>query len=302
MAGGEDRPASGRGPLLYGLVAIIVGVAAAIILGLTFGGGSSPGRASASPPLIAAGSAVPSAIGSSLAPASGPVASPISTDSGLPSATPGPSPTPKATPKPTPKPTPRPTPRPTPAPTPNTNPAFVSVTIPKTEDCTGGTAGTIHIAWKIKNASGVTLAIDGPGIYDSYQGTSGAVDVPFACSHQQLTHTYTLTTTGGSGPAATVKRTVTAAKPQIKTFVLGQPDCTSNNTVGIRFTYEIVAATGVELDYNTNGGVYNTYPGKRSSSNLMIQYDCSKGVQTFVLKTTGGFGPVATKQRIVSPQ
>jgi hypothetical protein len=143
----------------------------------------------------------------------------------------------------------------------------------------------------------VTLAIDGPGIYDSYQGTSGAVDVPFACSHQQLTHTYTLTTTGGSGPAATVKRTVTAAKAQIKTFVLGQPDCQSG---AITFTYEVVAATGVELDYNTNGAVYGTYAGKKSS--IVIQFDCSKGQQTFVLKTTGGYGPQATKQRTVSPQ
>jgi hypothetical protein len=173
----------------------------------------------------------------------------------------------------------------------------VTVTIPKTEDCTGGSAGTIHISWKIKNASGVTLAIDGPGIFDSYQGTSGAVDVPFACSHQQLSHQYTLTTTGGSGPAATFKRTVTATKPQIKTFVLGQPACTSNNSVGIMFRYEIVAATGVKL--TRDGAIQANYTGKTSSTGLTANYDCSKAQQTFVLTTTGGFGTEATKTIVV---
>jgi hypothetical protein len=175
----------------------------------------------------------------------------------------------------------------------------VSIGIPGTEDCTGGTAGTIHISWKIKNAGGVTLAIDGPGIFDSYQGTSGAVDVPFACSHQQLSHTYTLTTTGGSGPAAKITRTVTAAKPQILSFTLDQPACPSSNTgiVGIAFGYEIASATGVSL--KRDGAPYGDYSGKKSSSGLTVMYDCTKGSQTFVLTTTGGFGAEASKQIVV---
>ena len=285
MADGEDRVASSRGPLLYGLIAIVVGVAGAIIFGLTVGGGTSPAAATASPPQVAAGSAASSAVASALQSASSPVASPTALDSVLSSATPGPAPTSNPTPKPTTR------------PTPNTNPAFVSVTIPKTEDCTGSTAGTIQISWKIANASGVTLAIDGPGLFDSYEGRSRAVDVPFACSHQQLSHTYTLTTTGGSGPAARVKRTVTAAKPQIKTFVLGQPACPG--IVGITFQYAVAGATGVQLE--RDGAIYGTYSGKTSSDGLTVQYDCSKGPQTFVLTTTGGYGTEATTERVVQP-
>ena len=296
MAGGQDLPASGRRPLIYGLIAILVGVSGAIIFGLTLGGRTLPVAGTASPPTTAARSAVPSTIESPRAPL------PSSVESGgaQPSPTSGETPTPPPTPRPTAKPTPRPTARPTP----NTNPTFVSLSVPKTEDCTGGTAGTIHISWTIARATGVTLSIDGPGIYDTYQGKSRAVDVPFACSHQQLSHTYTFTTTGGSGPAARITKTVTAAKPVIKTFILGQPACPSSNTgiVYIAFTYEIAAATGVQLKRVGAAQPEGNFSGK-ARSGLMIQFDCSKGEQqTFVLTTTGGYGAEATKQLVVSQQ
>ena len=298
MAGGEDRPASGRGPLLYGVFAIVVGVSAAVVFGLTVGGGPAGGAASASPPPIAVGSATPSIAVSVEPSGSGPVTSPPA--SSAPLTTPTLSPTPAAVPTPTPAPTPRVTPKPTPkpTPTPNTNPTIVSFTVPKTEDCTGGSAGTIHISWKVANATGVTLSIDGPGIFDSYPGTSGATDLPFGCSHQQLTHTYTVTTTGGSGPAARITRTVTATKPQIKTFTLGQPACPGpSGSVGIAIGYEIVAATGATL--TRDGAVYTTYSTKTSSSNWTVVYECSNPSQTFALTTTGGYGTEATKTIVV---
>lgn len=305
MAAGEDRLAGGRGPLLYGIVAVLVGVAGAIIFGLAASGGASV-AASASPPAVAIGSAAPSMGESPLVSPVGTGASPLASESAQPTPTPAtappptlaptPAPTPVATPKTTPRPTPKPTPKPTP--TPNTNPRFVSLAVPKTEDCTGGSAGTIRISWKIANATGVTLSIDGPGLYDSYPGTTGTVDVPFGCSHQTLSHTYTVTTTGGSGPAARITRTVTAAKPQIKTFTLGQPNCPGpSGSVGIAITYEIVAATGSTL--TRDGAVYANYNGKTSSNGQTVVYECANPSQTFVLTTTGGYGTEATKQVIV---
>jgi hypothetical protein len=51
-----------------------------------------------------------------------------------------------------------------------------------------------------------------------------------------------------------------------------------------------------------DGVIQANYTGKKSVTNLMATYDCSKPQQTFVLTTTGGYGPQATKQRTVSPQ
>ncbi len=70
------------------------------------------------------------------------------------------------------------------------------------------------MTWSVRNATGITISIDPPGgLYDSY-GPSGATDqqndeVPFTCSTSPLQHTYYFTTTGGTGPAMTVKVTVT---------------------------------------------------------------------------------------------
>jgi hypothetical protein len=57
----------------------------------------------------------------------------------------------------------------------------------------------------VERASGVELAIDGPGKYDDYPPIA-TVEVPFACSESQ--HTYRITSIGGTGPAATMERVV----------------------------------------------------------------------------------------------
>jgi len=128
--------------------------------------------------------------------------------SALPSPTPSPTPTATPTPPPTPTPTPRPTPRPTPTPTPATEPEIVSFIAPETADCSTGVA-EVHLTWHVERATGVTISIDGPGIFDSYPPT-GEADLPFGCG-DETQHTYLLTTTGGTGPADTLERVITRA-------------------------------------------------------------------------------------------
>jgi len=300
MTRGEGHVATTRARLLPGLIAGVVGIVAAALLGLSLGDGggavavnpssSTTAFQSVGPSLIetpVASVAAPSE--SSLPPASTPVVTPVATIVA----------TSVPTPTSTRAPTPAPTKAPRPTPTPNTDPAIVSFTVPATEDCTDDTAGTAHVSWTIARAAGASLSIDGPGIFDSYPGASQSMDVPFACSHQQLSHTYTLTTMGGTGPAATSTKTVTAAPPKINTFSLGAANCPSGDpgSVGIALTYAISAATGVEL--KRDGAIYATYSGTTASNGLTVAYDCSKASQTFVLTTTGGFGSEATKQLVV---
>ncbi len=273
---------SARGPLLYGLIAVLIGVGGAALLALTLGTGGSPVGATASPTITAVGSGSPSPLESPLA--SLPTPSLVAS---LPP-TAGPVATPSATPQAA-------TPRPTA--TPNTSPTILAFEAPKTEDCTNSTAGTITVSWQIANATGVSISIDGPGIYDSYPGTAGTIDLPFGCSQQQLSHTYTLRTTGGSGTADKLTRTVTTKAPKVKVFTLAAPDCNApSGSVGIALTYEVVAATGAQL--KIDGAIYANYNGKTSSPGLTIPYDCTKASQTFVLTTTGGYGQ-ADKQKIV---
>jgi hypothetical protein len=97
---------------------------------------------------------------------------------------------------------------PEPTPTTSTDPAILEFEAPESVDCGDPNfPGTIHVAWSVTNATGVTISIDGPGIYQRYQGQTGSADVPFACGEEQ--HTYLLTTTGGTGPAATEEIVVT---------------------------------------------------------------------------------------------
>lgn len=62
----------------------------------------------------------------------------------------------------------------------------------------------VKLEWKVAGgATGASLSIDGPGLWDSY-GVEGSAELPFSCSGQTntyQTHTYTLSTVGG-GPAA----------------------------------------------------------------------------------------------------
>jgi hypothetical protein len=298
MAGGQEGIGRPRGLLFYGIAAL-VGVVGAVLLGAFLGGGNgTPVGSTASPSFVALVSPEPSQI-ASMGPSPSPVASVSPSSEAVASDTPTPTATPTA--KPTDAPTEAPTPTKTPRPTatPKTDPAIVSFTIPKTEDCTGSTAGTIKVSWQVTRATGVTIAIDGPGIYDSYPGKSGATELPFGCSNNKLSHTYLLTTTGGTGPAASRKKTVTAAAARIKSFALGDADCPSSDpgSVGIFFEYAISAATGVELKRDDD--VYATYSGKTFSSSQSVVYDCSQTSQTFQLRTTGQFGDAATKKLVV---
>jgi len=61
-------------------------------------------------------------------------------------------------------------------------------------------SGFIHVRWEVRNVTGVTISIDGPGIYEDYEGLTGEDDLPFSCSQS---HRYLLTTVGGNGPPAT---------------------------------------------------------------------------------------------------
>lgn len=137
---------------------------------------------------------------------------------GKPAASPAPSPSPSASPTAAPTATEVATITPTTVPTaaapttdsgPTEQPAPVirSFVGPATVDCSAaGFTGTIHLEWRVGFADGATLAIDGPGLYKTYIGILGKDDVPFGCGGES--HTYTLTTTGGNGPAATQTLTI----------------------------------------------------------------------------------------------
>ncbi len=185
---------AGRAPVGR-IVAIVVALlAAALVIAVVIGGSRSGTPSSA-------GDATPPA--TSLDPSS-PASAPGDGSNPLTSSAPAsPAISPPASPLPT------PTPRPTPAPTPNTKPVIASSEIPLTVDC-GGANGPVQIkiTWTVKRATGVTIAVDGPGIFDTYPGATGEAMLPFACGPGDAKHTYMLTTTGGSGPAAHITKTV----------------------------------------------------------------------------------------------
>ena len=80
-------------------------------------------------------------------------------------------------------------------------PIILSFEGPASVDCSDPSFnGTIHLTWRVTFADGASLSIDGPGLYKTYVGVLGEDDVPFSCGGEA--HSYTLTTTGGNGPAA----------------------------------------------------------------------------------------------------
>ena len=78
-------------------------------------------------------------------------------------------------------------------------PVITSFSIPKTVSCAGEQVPYISLSWTTSNASVVSLAIDGPGLYKNYQGGSGSDSVPFSCVGP---HTYLLTATGPAGSSS----------------------------------------------------------------------------------------------------
>ena len=85
-------------------------------------------------------------------------------------------------------------------------PAFTSITAPTHADCpTPYSDASISFSWTASHTDKVTLAIDGPGIYRTYPGSSGSETVYFPCSGS---HTYLFTAFGADGAVATQSFTV----------------------------------------------------------------------------------------------
>jgi hypothetical protein len=136
-------------------------------------------------------------------PAASPSPFPEPSSATVPSSGPTLSPTREPTPTPPPI-TPAPTQAgpATPAPTPTDAPPVIRFfTGPASVNCGDPSfPGTIHLAWRVGNADGASLSIDGPGVYMEYLGVLREDDVPFACDGS--THTYVLVTLGGISPPA----------------------------------------------------------------------------------------------------
>jgi len=65
---------------------------------------------------------------------------------------------------------------------------------PSPYQCPG--SGQIQLTWSTQNTTGVSISIDGGGVYGNY-GPTGNAQVPFACPDNQ--HTYVLTANGTNG-------------------------------------------------------------------------------------------------------
>jgi hypothetical protein len=287
MAGTGESGGSGesggllRSPLVLGGGAAVVGVMLALLLGgLGVFGAPTGATASPTPP---GGSPAPSP--SLVAVGSGEPSPGFTLDPGVTLAPP--------TEAPSAAPTPKPAKTPKPTPTANTNPTILAFDSPKTVDCTSELGVTIQLVWRVANATGVTLSIDGGGLYKSYPGFEGEDPaVPFGCDPNVRTHTYTLRTTGGTGPADEVTRSVKWGAPKILSFDMGQANCPDTAaTVGIDMSYEIKFATGAELW--RDGALYSTYSSKVVDTSGIV-FDCGAEERIFTLITTGGYGSPAT--------
>ena len=291
MSGQEDE-AQRRQPLLFGVIGGLIGVVIALAVGLyVLLGGPGTGTPTLAPSQAAQASndvtAGPSIAPGSLEPTGLPVETAAATEALTPApATEGPTAGPSANP----------------SASASTKPVIVTWVTPAYEDCTGSTAGMIHVSWSVENATGVTISIDGPGIYDSYPGTSGETDLPYGCEQDPLKHTYTLKTTGSAGGFwVSSTKTVRTRAPSIVSFTIpSHASCAmASGTVMINFSYEIKYATGIRL--GIGGIVYGDYGGKTGGP-ISVPYDCSKASQVFKIQTTGGYGTAATRSITVYRQ
>ena len=82
-------------------------------------------------------------------------------------------------------------------------PVITAFNAPENIDCHNGNFQQFSASWTTKNATKVTISIDGPGIYDEYPA-NGDTSLPFNCS---TSHTFLLTAYGTNGAKAT--RTIT---------------------------------------------------------------------------------------------
>jgi len=92
--------------------------------------------------------------------------------------------------------------------------------------CTAPNGGQVTLTWSTTNASGVTVSIDGPGVFASY-GPQGQQQVPFAgCSGS---HSYLLTAKGANNQQAQ-QTIVVQAQPTATTTTTTAPPPTTTTT------------------------------------------------------------------------
>jgi hypothetical protein len=158
----------------------------------------------------------------------------------------------------------------------------------------------ITLTWTLGgSATGATISIDGPGVYNSYTGTTATEKFPGACGDGN-TQTFLLTTVGGD-PAATQTIVVQPAAPPAPTtptivkFEQIGPKCDSNNQVTLHWVLS-GGATGATISID-GPGVYNEYPG----TDVTEKFPGACGdQQVFLLKTVGG-GASAQKTLTINP-
>jgi hypothetical protein len=82
------------------------------------------------------------------------------------------------------------------APTPQITTFYVDL-----DDCPGAGAGAvkIQVEWTTRNATRVTISIDGPNVFDAYDA-EGTTTIPFDCASDS--HTYTMIAYDRTGRAS----------------------------------------------------------------------------------------------------
>jgi hypothetical protein len=193
-----------------------------------------------------------------------------------------------------------PTKTPTAPPTQNNSPAIVTFDVTPTDvDCSvNPLPTTVHAEWSVKNATGVTISIDGGGAYKAYDGTTGSDDVAWSCGSAQ--HEYKLATTGGSGTAAQQTLTVKRAVPIIDEFfgptIVAPGPCDKIWHVSLHYT--VFNATGATIE--TNGQILGNYTGK--SNDVPVDFDCRNNniSQLYKLTTIDNYGPPATLETYIT--
>lgn len=217
----HPRRRFGRGLVLAGLALVVTGAG---IGAVALGSSTSihPASASVSASSHPAADAAATALGDQLGRGVDPSDLAVAPSSTVPVAIPGPTTSvPSTTPAPTTPPTtaaPTTTPPTTAPPTtappttapPTTVPAgpiFTTLSVPTTVSCpTPWSDATASFSWSAPGATKVTLSIDGPGIYRTYNGPSGSETVTFPCSSS---HTYLFTAYGTGNVITTESFTVT---------------------------------------------------------------------------------------------
>jgi hypothetical protein len=97
-------------------------------------------------------------------------------------------------------------------------PTIDSFQTPDNIDCHNGDFQMFTASWSTSNAVKVTISIDGPGVYKTYDGPSGSDSLPFNCSSS---HSFLLTAYGADGQTAT--QTITLEPRNVQSTTTSQP-------------------------------------------------------------------------------